>query len=274
MAVKDFKVKNGIITGGSVLPDSGESYDLGSSTKKFKDIHLSGTLTGDVTGTVSSIANHTTADLSEGSNLYYTDARVSTLIDSAYITARSGIGIINAGFKDFKYIADSGQTVISGNDASSQTLAFDSNNFQVFINGIRLLGSDFTANHSANTITLTEAAADSDEIIVSTITSGAGTSQPVWSLVSSTPYNAAAGDQLVVDTSSQAITVNLPSGAAFGNQVRIVDGSGTSATNNIIISRSGKKIQGTDSDLTIVVNEAAFGLVYFNTARGWVLIDK
>ena len=60
----------------------------------------------------------------------------------------------------------------------------------------------------------------------------------------------------------------------MGNQVRIVDGSGTSATNNITINRNGKKIQGADSDLTIDVNEAAFGLVYFNTARGWVLIDK
>jgi hypothetical protein len=37
-------------------------------------------LTGDVTGTVSSIANHSTSDLSEGTNLYYTTAR----FDSAF----------------------------------------------------------------------------------------------------------------------------------------------------------------------------------------------
>jgi len=37
-------------------------------------------LDGDVTGTVSSIANHDTGDLTEGSNLYYTDARVGTYI--------------------------------------------------------------------------------------------------------------------------------------------------------------------------------------------------
>ena len=33
-------------------------------------------------------ASKSTSDLSEGTNLYYTDARVSTLIDSAYINTR------------------------------------------------------------------------------------------------------------------------------------------------------------------------------------------
>ena len=36
--------------------------------------NFAGDLTGDVTGTVSSIANHDTGDLTEGSNLYYTDS--------------------------------------------------------------------------------------------------------------------------------------------------------------------------------------------------------
>ena len=42
MAIKDFKVKNGIITGGSIIPDSDEAYDLGSATRKWKDLYLSG----------------------------------------------------------------------------------------------------------------------------------------------------------------------------------------------------------------------------------------
>jgi hypothetical protein len=36
------------------------------------------TVIGDVTGTVSSLSNHDTGDLSEGSNLYYTDTRFDT----------------------------------------------------------------------------------------------------------------------------------------------------------------------------------------------------
>ena len=38
-------------------------------------------ITGDVTGTVSSIANHNTGDLTEGSNLYYTDARADARVN-------------------------------------------------------------------------------------------------------------------------------------------------------------------------------------------------
>ena len=40
--------------------------------------NIEGDVTGDVTGTVSSISNHSTSDLSEGTNLYYTDARFDT----------------------------------------------------------------------------------------------------------------------------------------------------------------------------------------------------
>ena len=40
--------------------------------------NVTGNLTGDVTGTVSDISNHSTSDLSEGTNLYYTTARFDT----------------------------------------------------------------------------------------------------------------------------------------------------------------------------------------------------
>ena len=40
------------------------------------------TFTGAVTGSVSSLSNHDTADLAEGTNLYYTDTRVSTYLSN------------------------------------------------------------------------------------------------------------------------------------------------------------------------------------------------
>lgn len=54
----------------------------------FVAANFIGDLTGDVTGTVSSIANHTTDALTEGSvNLYYTDTRVAAyLTTNAYAT--------------------------------------------------------------------------------------------------------------------------------------------------------------------------------------------
>jgi hypothetical protein len=44
--------------------------------------NVTGDVTGDVTGTVSSISNHDTGDLTEGSNLYYTDARARAAISA------------------------------------------------------------------------------------------------------------------------------------------------------------------------------------------------
>jgi hypothetical protein len=45
-----------------------------------------GDITGDVTGTVSSLSNHDTADLAEGTNLYYTSARSNTDFDTRLAT--------------------------------------------------------------------------------------------------------------------------------------------------------------------------------------------
>ena len=52
---------------------SGTGYAVGTLVS-----NLEGNVTGNVTGTVSSISNHSTSDLSEGTNLYYTDARFDT----------------------------------------------------------------------------------------------------------------------------------------------------------------------------------------------------
>nr|BAR29297.1 unnamed protein product [uncultured Mediterranean phage uvMED] len=52
---------------------SGTGYAVGTLVSS-----LEGNVTGNVTGTVSSISNHSTSDLSEGTNLYYTDARFDT----------------------------------------------------------------------------------------------------------------------------------------------------------------------------------------------------
>jgi len=54
---------------GATAPVDGTFITLNATT-------INGAVTGTVTGTVSSIANHSTTDLSEGTNLYYTQARV------------------------------------------------------------------------------------------------------------------------------------------------------------------------------------------------------
>jgi len=82
---------SGAVTGGSltdgtatITSGTGTGFSSITSTSFTGNLtgnvtgNLTGDVTGDVTGTVSSIANHDTGDLTEGSNLYYTDARVDS----------------------------------------------------------------------------------------------------------------------------------------------------------------------------------------------------
>ena len=77
-----------------------------------------------------------------------------------------------------------------------------------------------------------------------------------------------------IDTTSAAHTINLPSSASLGDEITIVDAAGTADTNNITVGRNGHKIQGAEENLTISTERAAFTLVYYNAAQGWLLKDK
>ena len=90
-------------------------------------------------------------------------------------------------------------------------------------------------------------------------------------------YTAVAGDGVMVNTDSSAITITLPISSAppvVGDFVRIMDATGNAATNNITVARNGNNIQGAAADLTIATNRAAIGLVYVNATEGWVLIEN
>tara|TARA_A200000159_G_scaffold69887_1_gene64884 strand:+ start:37527 stop:43949 length:6423 start_codon:yes stop_codon:yes gene_type:complete len=73
----------GATTLSSTLAVTGTSTFTGAIT-------ANGGVIGDVTGEVSSIANHSTTDLTEGTNLYYTNERVDDRIDALFV-ASTGI---------------------------------------------------------------------------------------------------------------------------------------------------------------------------------------
>jgi len=106
---------------------------------------------------------------------------------------------------------------------------------------------------------------------VKTNPSGGGSSS-TW-VEKTAAYTAEAGDRLIVDTST-AVTITLPATAALGNEIRIIDGAGTASTNNITVARNGHNIEGSASDLTVDVDRAAFGLVYYNATQGWVMTER
>jgi hypothetical protein len=84
-----------------------------------------------------------------------------------------------------------------------------------------------------------------------------------------TTVTAVSGVGYFVDTTSGAITVNLPAGVA-GSIVAVSDYANTAATNNISITPNGTdKINGLAFTYKISTNGAAITLIYIDATRGW-----
>jgi len=79
-----------------------------------------------------------------------------------------------------------------------------------------------------------------------------------------------AGIRYFVDTST-ARTLTLPASPAQGNEIQIIDSSGTAATNKITVNPNSGKINGVATDLIIDVNGAAATLIYTGSSWGWVV---
>lgn len=73
---------------------------------------------------------------------------------------------LNASYTDYIYIATAGQTSFSGSDSNSATLAYTVGNIQVFLNGVKLLASDFTATDGTSVV-LTQAVDLDAQLVVS-----------------------------------------------------------------------------------------------------------
>jgi len=135
-------------------------------------------------------------------------------------------------------------------------------------------------NESSNTITV---GASGDTIIIpsgATITNngtqtGFGRTGTVdWqTTVKTSTFTASNGEGYFVNTTSGAVTVNLPAGSA-GAIVSIADYAGTADTNNITVAANGsEKIQGATDDKLIVNEREAVTLVYVDSTQGWIPVQ-
>jgi len=86
---------------------------------------------------------------------------------------------------------------------------------------------------------------------------------------SNTPYTAVAGAQVLANTTSNVITVTLPSSPSVGDEVTIIDSRGTWGSNNLTVGRNGQPINTGTSDLTLNTNGQSITLVYVDATRGW-----
>jgi collagen type VII alpha len=77
-----------------------------------------------------------------------------------------------------------------------------------------------------------------------------------------------AGVLYFVDTTA-ARSLTLPASPSVGDEIQIVDASGTAGTNNITISRNSLKINGVTDDAAIDINGGAAVLLYTGSTYGW-----
>ena len=136
----------------------------------------------------------------------------------------------------------------------------------------KIIVGDASGDPSALTVGTADQVLTSDGTDVSWSDSVGGAA---W-VIKTGAYTAVAGDGVMVDTDSAAITITLPASASLGDFVRIMDVTGNCATagRNITVGRAGHNIQGAAADLTIATNRASIGLVYANATEGWVLIEN
>ena len=92
-----------------------------------------------------------------------------------------------------------------------------------------------------------------------------------WQAVKTSTFTASAGEGYFVNTTSGAITMNLPAGV-FGEEVSFIDYAGTFDSNTFTIAANGsEKIAGSTDDLTVSTERAANTLVYVDSTQGWLL---
>jgi hypothetical protein len=144
---------------------------------------------------------------------------------------------------------------------------------QVYLNGILLVrDSDYTTPDST-TISLTTGAAVGDSFEVMGLnaitTSGilANYKQEI-NLAISSNTTLVTGYRYFVNTSA-ARTLTLPANPSVGQDIVVIDATGTAGTNNITVNSNSNKVNGTVQNVTIDVDGAAVSFIYTGETYGW-----
>jgi hypothetical protein len=86
-------------------------------------------------------------------------------------------------------------------------------------------------------------------------------------------FTGVSGNGYFIDTTSGAITVNLPASPSAGDIMALADYAGTAATNAITIGRNGSNIEGVAINGEINSNRDSITLVYVDATQGWLAVN-
>jgi hypothetical protein len=113
-----------------------------------------------------------------------------------------------------------------------------------------------------------KAALPSDYVDTTALNSALSSYKQEVNLAISANTTLVAGRRYFVDTTA-ARTLTLPASPTLGQEIVVVDATGTAATNNITILRNGGKINGLTEDAILDVNQGTSVFTYTGSTLGW-----
>jgi hypothetical protein len=292
VADKNFKVKSGLnlpITSAAILVTDSNGNIASSSVLPITAGGTGQTSATNAINALLPIQNGSTVNYaiqSDGTNISWAKM-YNQLIQNAGISVnpRRNVNFVGAVFSD-NSSTDTTTVTFPINayireaftPTANQTSFTTSNSMivgseQVYLNGILLVrGSDYTTPDST-TISLTTGAAVGDSFEVMGLnaitTSGilANYKQEI-NLAISSNTTLVTGYRYFVNTSA-ARTLTLPANPSVGQDIIIIDATGTAGTNNITVNSNSNKVNGTVQNVTIDVDGAAVSFIYTGETYGW-----
>ena len=132
-------------------------------------------------------------------------------------------------------------------------------------------GTTLTLGTSGDTVTIPSGVTITNN---GTATGFGATGSASWTTTVKTgDFTAVAGEGYFVDTTSNAVTVNLPAGTA-GAVVAIKDYANTFDTNEVTLVQNGSdKIGGSTDNKTLTTEGIAVTLIFIDSTKGWLVTD-
>ena len=150
----------------------------------------------------------------------------------------------SASILEYKFVATASQTTFSGTDANGATLSYTASNLIVFLNGVRLDASDYTASNGTS-IVLGSGAAVSDELVVVAFKSFTAADTVPASTGGTFSGNVAITGNLSVDTIEQQGS----SGIVLSHDVKLASGTAIkNAAGTALLGEDGALGSGVTGD--------------------------